>query len=61
MSWNLADAKNDRAHKNYLTPEIGEEMHTLLRYFKACWFFNKAVWFVLATIWDDMVAKFRYF
>ena len=32
-----------------------------LRYFKACWFFNKAViWFVLATIWDDMVAKFRY-
>ena len=36
MSWNLADAKNDRAHKNYLTPEIGEEMHTILRYFKAC-------------------------
>ena len=28
MSWNLADAKNDRADKNYLTPEIGEEMHT---------------------------------
>ena len=28
--------KIDRAHKNYLTPEIGEEMHTLLRYFKAC-------------------------
>ena len=27
MSWNLADAKIDGAHKNYLTPEIWEETH----------------------------------
>ena len=27
MSWNLADAKIDRAHKNYLTPKIWEETH----------------------------------
>ena len=27
MSWNLADAKIDRARKNYLTSEIWEEKH----------------------------------
>ena len=27
MRWNLADAKIDRAHENYLTPEISEETH----------------------------------
>ena len=27
MSWNLADAKIDRAHKMYFTPEIWEEMY----------------------------------
>ena len=27
MSWNLADAKIDRAHKKFLTSEIWEEVH----------------------------------
>ena len=40
--------KIDRAHKNYLIPEIWEETHEG-RYFMALWFFNKVVWFVLAS------------
>ena len=58
--------KIDRAHKNYLTPEIWEETHEG-RYFMALWFFNKAVWFVLAAMLEgillpsNMVAKTTFY
>ena len=46
--------KIDRAHKNYLTHEIWEEMH-LREIFMALWFFQKVVWFVLAATLEGIL------
>ena len=47
--------KIDRAHKNYLTSEMWEEMQLREIYFMALWFFNKVVWFVLATMLEGIL------
>ena len=46
--------KIGRAHKNYLTHEIWEEMH-LREIFMALWFFHKVVWFVLAATLEGIL------
>ena len=50
--------KIDRAHKNYLTPEIWEETH-LRETFYGTWFFNKVVWFVLAAMLEGIRLPFN--
>ena len=46
--------KIDRAHKNYLTPEIWEKTH-LREIFYGTLIFNKVVWFVLAAMLEGIL------
>ena len=46
--------KIDRAHENYLTPEIWEEKH-LREIFYGTLIFNKVQWFVLAAMLEGML------
>ena len=45
--------KIDRAHENYLTPEIWDETHWR-EIILALWFFNKVVWFVLVAMLEGI-------
>ena len=48
----LVMPKIDRAHKNYLTPEIWEETHLREIFYT---FFNKVAWFVLAAMLEGIL------
>ena len=50
--------KNDRVHKNDLTPKILKEMH-LREIFYGIWLFNKEVCFVLAAMLEGILLPFN--